>query len=156
MNDRPAKLLFDECLGKPAISKLAEIVAMGGGVKPQVSHLFEYAPPGTRDEVWVPGLASDGWTVITADGGHRPNKNRGAKLPLLCHQYSVTHVVLSSFVHNRTTFEKIVTIMSVWYQIVDIASDSSLAGKRYVLEPANLPERGQGKLREQIPKIKPQ
>jgi hypothetical protein len=104
-----ARLLFDECLGRPAVERLEQLVAMGGGEKPRIRHVLEYAPPGTRDEDWIPRLAPEGWTVITSDGGRRPNKKRGEKLPRLCARYAITHVLLSPTVHVRTSFEKLLT-----------------------------------------------
>ena len=127
--------------------KLADLVAIGGGEKPEVRHLFDYAPSGTYDEDWIPSLAPGGWTVVTADGGRTPNKKRGEKLPQLCAQHSLTHILLSSYVHHRVTFEKLLIIMSVWYQLIEIASDETQTGNRYLLEP-QLPVRGRGKLTE--------
>jgi hypothetical protein len=102
-----ARLLFDECLGRPAVDRLAELVAMGRGEKPEIRHVLEFAPSGTRDEDWIPALAPRGWTVITADGGRTPNRRRGEKLPRLCASHSISHVVLSPVVHGCTSFEKL-------------------------------------------------
>lgn len=146
MSAGDAKLLFDECVGQPAIALVAQLVARGGGEKPRISHLFELAPPGTRDEVWIPQIASEGWTVITADGGRTPNKNRGQKLTHLCNFYEVTHIVLSPAVHGRVSFEKLLTILSVWYELLAIAADPARRGSRYSLEPVPSLQRGQGRL----------
>lgn len=152
MNLSDARLLFDECLGRPAVDGLSRLVAMGGGEKPTVSHLFEFAPPGTRDEVWLPKLAVEGWTVITADRGSTANKMRGEKLPRLCARHGVTHVLLSSSVHMRTSFEKLLTVMSVWYELLEIAADPARRGERYALEPVASLQRGRGRLsRRAIP-----
>ena len=103
---------------------------------------------GTHDEEWVPKLATEGWTVITADGGRTPNRNRGEKLPRLFARLGVTHVLLSPAVHGRTSFEKILTILSVWYPLLEIAADPSQRGKRFFLEPLPSLERGRGRLKE--------
>lgn len=148
----PARLLFDECLGRPAVDRLSRFLADGPSDKPDVSHLFEFAPTGTADEVWIPMLASEGWTVVTADGGKTPNKKRGEKLPVLCARLSVTHVILSSTVHQRRTFEKLLTILSVWYPLMELASDPMKRGSRYMLEPLDSLQRGSGRLsRREIP-----
>ena len=143
-----ARLLFDECLGWPAIDRLIQLVAMGKGEKPEISHVLKFAPSGTRDEDWIPRLAPQGWTVITTDGGRSPNKRRGEKLPRLCARHGVTHIILSPAVHHRTSFEKLLTILSVWYHLLRIASDPAERGKRYLLEPAQSLERGHGRLSE--------
>lgn len=143
-----ARLLFDECLGRPAIERLSQLVAMGKGEKPEIRHVLESAATGARDEDWIPQLAPRGWTVITTDGGRTPNKRRGEKLPRLCACHAITHVLLSPSVHGRTSFEKLLTILSVWYPLLEIASDPSRRGKRFVLEPLPTMVRGIGRLIE--------
>jgi hypothetical protein len=113
------RLLFDECLGLPAIRRLSELVAMGRGEKPEIRHVLEFAPAGTRDEDWIPKLAPEGWTVITSDGGRTPNKKRGEKPPRLRARCAVTHVLISPHVHGRPSFEKLLTILSVWYPLLE-------------------------------------
>jgi hypothetical protein len=146
VNPNTARLLFDECLGRPSIERLSALVATGKGEKPEIKHILEFAPSGTRDEVWIPRLASEGWTVITTDGGRTPNKLRGEKLPQLCTRHSITHVIISPYVHNRTSFEKLLTILSVWYELLDLAADPTKRGLRYSLEPVTKMTRGQGRL----------
>ncbi len=84
MNPTTARFLLDECLGKPIIEPLSKLIGMGKGEKPEVRHVLEFTAMGTRDEVWIPQIAREGWTVITVDGGRTPNKQRGEKLPRLC------------------------------------------------------------------------
>jgi hypothetical protein len=141
-----ARLLFDECLGRPAIERLVDLIEMGKGEKPVVRHVLEFAPPGTHDEIWIPKLATEHWTVITADSGRQPNRNRGEKLPRLCARLGVTHVMLSPIVHNRTSFEKLLTILHVWYDLLQIACSTQERGNRYFLEPTPKLERGRGRL----------
>jgi hypothetical protein len=148
VNTNSARLLFDECLGRPAVDLLKQLVAMGGGDKPVLSHILEFAPSGTRDESWIPRLAPEGWTVITSDGGRKPNKKRGEKLPRLCARYAVTHILISPYIHNLTSFEKLLSILSVWYPVLEIASDPARLGTRHLLEPVPSRARGQGRLIE--------
>lgn len=146
MSQTTAKLLFDECLGRPIIGPLRALIGMGKGEKPELGHVLEFTAMGTRDEDWIPRIANEGWTVITADGGKTPNKQRGEKLPKLCAQYGVTHVILSSAIQTRTSFEKTLSVLSVWYELIKIAEDSDNRGKKYMLEPLAPGERGKGRL----------
>ena len=111
-----------------------------------LSHLFDIAPSGTFDEDWIPGLKNEGWTIVSADGARKPNKNRGKKLPRLCAEFGITLIVLSPAVHGRKSFDKARTILSVWDQIVKIAADPSLTGNRYALEPLNQEDLAIGRL----------
>jgi hypothetical protein len=130
------------------MARLAEFVKPNEGEGPIISHLLDLAPPGTFDEVWIPRIKDEGWTVISADGGRTPNKRRGKKLPRLCAENGITLILLSPAVHNRKAFDKTRTILSVWDQIVEIAVDPSLRGKRYMLEPLNPGNPGVGRLVE--------
>src|SRR4051794_7320785 len=103
--------------------RLGEFVRPKEGVGPVIRHLFDFAPSGTFDEDWIPQFKDEGWTVISADGGRKPNKNRGKKLPQLCAECGITLILLSPAVHNRNSFDKTRTILSVWDQIVEIAAD---------------------------------
>ncbi len=137
VNPGEVRLLFDECLPR---LKLDELVEFLGPKKLEgiiLKHLFDLAPPGTRDEVWIPKLKDEGWTVVSADGARKPNKGRGKKLPQLCAEFGLTLIVLSPRVHQRKADDKIRTISSVWDEIVRIAIDPALKGKRYNLEPLN-------------------
>lgn len=147
-----ARLLFDECFGKPAVDCIAQLSAMGKGEKPEIRHLFEFAPSGTRDEDWIPKLADENWLVLTTDGGRKPNKKRGEKLPRICARLGVTHVILSPVVHSRNAFEKMLTVLSVWYPLLAIATDEDERGSRFMLEPTTTANRGQGRLsKREIP-----
>ena len=148
MKDRASKLLFDECIPSPALARIAEFIRTNDGEGPVIKHLLDLAPSGILDEEWIPRIKDEGWTVISADGGRRPNKGRGKKLPRLCVEYGLTLIVLSPAVHNRKVFDKARTVLSVWDQILDIAADSSRVGKRYMLEPVNQGNPGIGRLVE--------
>ena len=141
MNPTTARFLLDECLGEPVVEPITKLVAMGKGEKPELAHLLDFVPVGTQDEVWIPRMAADGWTVITSDGGRTPNKRRGAKLPYLCATLNVTHVIMSPAIQQRTAFEKVVTLFSVWYDLIDIADDPA---KRAIVTPWSLPSQGTG------------
>ena len=148
MSPSEVRLLFDECIPQPSFERLVDFLGPKKLEGILLKHLFEVAPPGTRDEDWIPKLKEEGWTIVSADGGKSPNKGRGKKLPHLCAEYGLTLIVLSPSVHMRKAVDKIRTISSVWDEIVTIAADPALKGKRYNLEPLNPENLGIGRLVE--------
>jgi PIN like domain len=145
-----ARILFDECIPRPILDRLAEFIGPQELQGTTLKHLFDIAPPGTFDEDWIPKLKDEGWTVVSADGGRSPNKRRGKKLPHLCAEYGITLIILSPAVHRRKSLDKARTLLSVWDQIVKIAADPSLIGKRYALEPLSSENLGIGRLVEKV------
>lgn len=79
-------------------------------------HIVDYFSQGEKDEHWIPKLSAEGgWVVITADGGKQ--SKRGQKLPELCWEYGITHVVLSSTLHSKKSSEKVGILAALWSQI---------------------------------------
>lgn len=106
------RFLFDECVGKPVMEDIHRLV----GTAAEFTHICDYFRQGILDIDWVPRIAAEGgWVVITPDGGkHSP---RGHKLPDLCRDYGVTHVILSPTLHNKKSAEKAGVIVSMWPKI---------------------------------------
>ena len=129
-----ARLLFDECLPIPFVTRLADFLDLKPNGGTILCPLLEFAPSGTFDEDWIPRIKDEDWTVISADGGRGPNKKRGAKLPRLCAENGVTLILLSPKVHERKVLDKTRTIISVWDRIVEIASDPACRGRRFMVE----------------------
>jgi len=69
--------------------------------------------------VWMPQRAPDGWIVLTGDRG-KGGRTKGAKLPFLCEQHGVTHIMLGPSAHHLPSDKKIVAIASVWDEIVKL------------------------------------
>lgn len=110
------RLLFDECVGKPTMLAIAELL-VAEPEKPDLQHVLDFQSQGVRDEVWVPKAATEGRIIITADRGKRGG---GAKLPLLCRRYGITHVMLSATLHHRKGFEKAAAILTVWPELAKL------------------------------------
>lgn len=134
----PPRFLFDECLPGPAIVELA------------ATHQIEFASlvallgeQGALDNEWIPRIAAEGrWVVVTADGGKRGS--RGGKLPHLCQEHKVTHVVISNTIHAKKTRDKLALISEKWEQIAEAVAKAPLGTRfRLRLKPA----RGSGILR---------
>ena len=93
-------------------------------------HIIDYFSQGEKDENWIPKLSAEGgWVVITADGGKQ--SKRGQKLPDLCWEYGITHVVLSSTLHSRKSHEKVGILTTFWNEIELL--HEALAGSHYRL-----------------------
>lgn len=65
----------------------------------QIQHLTDYYRASRCDSVWVKNLASEGgWIAISHDQGH--DKTR-PKLPVLCREYGLTCILMSSALHQQ-------------------------------------------------------
>ena len=123
----PPRFLFDECLSKPSMLELQGLVA------PQLEfkHITDIFVQGVLDSVWVPRIANDGrWIVITADRAKRGSR-KGGKLPRLCLEYKLTHVLLSGSLHEKSTAIKRDAIRDKWSSILQL--DRVPPGSRYKL-----------------------
>lgn len=118
MNE-PPKFLFDECLGKPITEAMRRLI---GFHRHQIGliHVFDRFPPGTKDEQWVPEVAREGWIVVSVDRGRSP----GPKLPRLCHQLGVRHIIFASSAARLPQFEKARAFFRVWRDLLNFAHTS--------------------------------
>lgn len=140
----PPRFLFDECLSRPAVAELTTIKQI------QSASLVDLlGRQGALDSEWIPRIAAEGrWVVITADGGKQ--RSRGGKLPRICREQGVTHVIVSSKIHAMRTQEKLEILLKVWDQIERVAE--APPGTRFKLRFR--PAKGSGLLRivlERVP-----
>ena len=90
----PPRLMFDECVGKPAMEEIQRTISLSLD-EAEFKHVLDFQRQGVLDEDWIPRIAREGdWVVITADRGRRGSAKKGEKLPVVCKQQGVTHVVL--------------------------------------------------------------
>jgi hypothetical protein len=128
-----ARLLFDECIGKPIVVCFGRLLELAhDDEKAELTHVLDFQKQGIWDEVWVPQIKSEGRIVITGDGG-RGGVSKGEKLPRLCARYGITHVILSPKMHVRKSFRKMISVLSVWHQIITLNEVDP--GSRHFLEP---------------------
>ncbi len=126
MTDPVRRLLFDECIGKPVMVKVRDLIPPGI----EFYHIVDKYTAGEKDEDWIPKLGTEGgWVVITSDAGR--NSKVGQKLPELCLIHRVTHVILSGTLSQKTTLEKITFIAAAWSFFEDVFS--SPQGSRYFM-----------------------
>lgn len=92
-------------------------------------HIIDKYAPGEKDEDWVPKLAVEGnWLVFTADAGK--NSKDGFKLPDLCAENNLVHILLSGKLHQMTMFDKINWIGLGW-PLVEKQVYCSAPGSRF-------------------------
>lgn len=125
------KLLFDECLGKPLMEKLA-VTLSASPQRPELKHVLDFQKQGVPDEEWIPKIKNEGYIVVTADRGKKQSK--GGKLPRICAAYDVTHVAVSGTILGKGGFGQMQAIIEVWNEFTDVAS--SPPGSRYSLRMA--------------------
>ena len=62
----------------------------------EMSHLGEKFKLGIKDPEWIAMLQNDTWIVVSTDKGKSDGGNRSKKLPLICQDLRITHVIMSS------------------------------------------------------------
>jgi hypothetical protein len=128
-----AKFLFDECVSKPAMDKWNEYFR-GTFYRVEGKHVYDFQFSGIHDEVWIPSIAADGYIIITADGG-RNGRKKGEKLPRLCVQFGITHVVMTPSIHHKRVIEKTSILISVIADLVKLPLAPK--GSRFSLRLSN-------------------
>jgi hypothetical protein len=124
----PIKLLFDECLGKPLLEDIKQLLSWDEP-KPVINHILDYFKSGICDSEWIPQVADGGWIIITSDRGKNSNRN---KLPGICLHYKITHILLSVSVLKLKQNQKANAIISVWEDIKK--SNEAPKGSRFLLQ----------------------
>lgn len=116
--------MFDECLSKPSTTELMDQV--GGGYT--YGHIS-----GEKDRDWIRRIAAQGrWIVITSDCGKQsPHRDR---LPRICAEHKVTHILLSQTIHRLPMEAKQRALLQKWEEIVELgkAPPGSRFRLRYV------------------------
>jgi len=112
LND-PIRLLFDECLGKPLLRDIEKLLSWDRP-KPTISHLLDYFQAGTCDSVWIPKVAQDGWVILTSD---RAKRSTHAKLPNICLEYQITHILMGPSILHLKQSQKANAIVALWEDI---------------------------------------
>lgn len=130
----PVRLLFDENTGAPFVDALREIVRLNKKQPVEIGHTIALFGRGAKDLDWIPKVVDNSWIVISEDRG--VNSAAGDKLPVICAQLGVTHVlVLPSILRNGGQFEKMRAIMAIWPELILLPTLA--AGTRLKLRYAN-------------------
>ena len=142
MNE-PIKLLFDECLGKPLLEDIKHLLAWDSP-KPTIQHLLDYFTQGTCDAVWIPSVANEGWMILTSD---RAKKSSRMKLPQICQECKITHILMGPSVLHLKQSQKANAIVAVWEDIKKC--NNSPKGTRFFLQ---INSKGRATIRKPIAK----
>lgn len=106
------KLLFDENLGKPLVKAINNVVSFEEP-QPELIHLLNFmGREGSADDEWIPAASAQGWMIITGDKGRRK-----PKLPEICVEYNVKHIIMSPRLNHMNQASKAQAIIGLWPQI---------------------------------------
>lgn len=120
----------------------------------EVLHVFDFFAQhglpkhGVLDEQWVPLAAEEGWAIVAGDRSKKKGKGKKGKMLIrLCAEYGIVSFILSPSVQRRRVFKKLLTILSVWHEIVD-QGHNAVPGTRCEIEPFSHKNkyRGRGRL----------
>ena len=90
-------------------------------------HICDLLKSGVPDKEWVPSLAGNLWVIITSDAGKHSVKND--KLPSLCRQHELTHIVFGSTLHSQKAIKKLEVLVNLWMDIESTINE--IAGTRF-------------------------
>lgn len=127
------RLLVDENISKPAIIALRNLIETTRE-KAEIQHLLETSRMGILDAEWLPKFQSQSepWLVLTADLGKRSG---GKRLPDICRELGIRHVLISGKLHQKKQFDKMRAILTVWPNLK--AAFNSKPGSRFKLQQTN-------------------
>ena len=107
-------ILFDECLGPPLLDPIRRHAAFDPR-RIEIEHILTLQRDGVPDEDWIPHRAAEGWVLVTSDGGKGGNsREKGRKLPRVCWEQRMTHVILSPNIHQLPAIRKAEAIYAVF------------------------------------------
>ena len=126
------KLLFDENISRPATCALQALIA-ATEEEAEGCHLLERCPMGAPDSDWLSQFQdqSHPWLVVTADSAKRRG---GDRLPEICKDLRIRHVLISGKLHQRKQFDKMRAILTVWPDLREAFKSES--GSRFKLQQA--------------------
>ena len=125
---RPRRFLFDECIGMPIMVTIHQLVYS----ELTFDHICEKHFSGVKDEDWIPKLPDDKYHYVVISGDAGKNSIRGKKLPELCREHGVTHVILSPTLSQKPSSHKQAAITEHWSSIETL--HDATPGSRFQLQ----------------------
>jgi hypothetical protein len=119
------KLLFDENMSRPLVEALAVFLSRSPHPT-HVEHYLQQFPSGASDQDWIPAAKNNGFCIVSADRGKRYG---GDKLPLICRDCGVTHILYSRSAEVLRQWEKLRGVVVVWPRLIQLV-DSEPPGTR--------------------------
>lgn len=120
------KLLFDENIAIKVVKALtaaATILAPDVEIAYRPEFTGRYSVP---DNQWGDRVAEEGWILITADRGRT---NRGIRLPRMCLDKGIRHVLAGTSTHRLREIPKLASLLAVWDDL--LAVSTAPAGSRF-------------------------
>lgn len=105
---------FDSTFGYPWVTALVGLFLMRRDRQPFLRHIFEVSKEGEADDQWIVKINGGERIVISGDQGRTK-----PRLPTVCKQQHITHIILTPHVHRMQKFERARAIIVVWPQILE-------------------------------------
>lgn len=118
---------FDETFGHPWVTTLTNLFLMRRETQPYLKHVFHNVDPGTNDTDLIDSLDRGDCIIISGDTGRDE-----PRLPQVCQQKNITHIILSSSVHHATKFERARAVVMLWPKI--LKTFDAPPGSRYQIQ----------------------
>lgn len=123
------KLLFDANVSQHAIQSLAQLLETCRE-NVELRHLVQDYPLDTPDSGFIKDYAKQGYVIVTGDSAKQ--SGRGDKLPKICIDEGITHVLFTGRLQQRRTFDKMRAIITVWPELLEAYNASP--GSRFKLQ----------------------
>jgi hypothetical protein len=121
------KLLFDENFGIKIVNSLADFLSWHIS-RPELSHINDHNFSGLEDDEWLKKVKDDNWIIVSCD---RAKRYGGPKLPIICKELGIRHILVSSGLHKDKQFEKARAVVYTWPEILGI--NNFPKGSKFVL-----------------------
>jgi len=95
--------------------------------QPLLKHIFQISEEGEEDSEWIEKLDKGDCIVISGDQGRDI-----PRLPSICKQKNITHIVLSPNVHKSSRFERARAIIALWPHI--LKTFNAPPGSRFLIK----------------------
>lgn len=118
---------FDETFGHPWVTTLTNLFLMRREKQPYLKHVFQIVDAGTNDTDLIDNLDKGDCILISGDAGRDT-----PRLPQVCQQKNITHIILSSGVHHETKFERARAVIILWPKI--LKTFEAPPGSRYQMQ----------------------
>ncbi len=118
-------VLVDECIAPRCVEAMNGVLKLSK-FPPKIMPLIEFTNQyGVKDKDWIPQAAKQGFTVISTDLG---NRKRGDKLPEICRQFGVKHVLISQKIHHRGSLAMALASLGTWENIGEACTNCDSSG----------------------------
>jgi len=122
---------FDATFGRPWVITLENLFSMRKESEPFLRHIYAVSKPKEQDPSWISKLDENEFIIISGDRG-----NKKPRLPQICREKQITHIILSSTVHHSSRFERARAIIMLWPHLLETFEAPS--GSRFQIEKSGV------------------